>query len=360
MSYDALRFPSHRGGIGEDQIMFRRKAKASGEAIPQPSVFVEMAPFCVSPKFVRRVWGSADLHPWYDRVADGEPIGEVWLTCDDCVVESGQNAGKTLGELFAESPLAMLGPGNRGAASPLRIKVIFAHEKLSVRVHPDDRGAQKYGQPRGKTKCWYALDAQPGAQVAAGLKPGVTIAQIRAQIEDGTLEQILNALPVSAGDMIYVDAGTVYAIWAGSILLETQQNCDLTYRMYDYGRGRELHIEKSLEATRLVTQAGKILPKALPDRTVLVDAEYFSVERIPVDVSRSSTSLPGGSESAPGLAYLFAAAGKCRLSSPSFASVEVPPRGIVAVPAASPVFAVQDLGELDLIRITPRWPALVA
>jgi mannose-6-phosphate isomerase len=328
--------------------------------VPQRSVFVEMAPFCVSPRFVTRVWGSVDLHPWYDRVAESEPIGEVWLTGDECVVETGQHAGKTLGALFVESPAAMLGPGNRGAASPLLIKVIFAREKLSVQVHPDDRLAQKYGQPRGKTECWYALDAQPGAQVAAGIRPGVTMEQIRAGINDGTLEQSLNVLPVSAGDMIYVDAGTVHAIWPGSVLLETQQNYDLTYRMYDYGRGRELHIEKSLEATRLVTKAGRIVPKVLPDRTILVDEEYFCVERIPVDVSRSSTSLPGGSEAAPGLAYLFAVAGQCRLSSPSFGTVELPARGIVAVPAASPVFAIQDLGGLELIRITPRWPEIDA
>ena len=87
-------------------------------------------------------------------------------------------------------------------------------------------------------------------------------------------------MPVETGDLIFVDAGTVHAIWPGSILLETQQNCDITYRMYDYGRGRELHIEKSLEATQLTTRAGKIAPQELADRTVLIDSEYFRVERI--------------------------------------------------------------------------------
>ena len=105
--------------------------------------------------------------------------------------------------------------------------------------------------------------------------------EVKAGIEGGTLEKSLNLLPVHAGDMMYVDAGTVHAIWPGSVLLETQQNCDLTYRMYDYGRGRELHIEKSLEATRLKTNAGKVLPRVLDDRTVLVESPYFSVERIP-------------------------------------------------------------------------------
>jgi mannose-6-phosphate isomerase len=140
------------------------------------------------------------------------------------------------------------------------------------------------------------------------------------------------------------------------VLLETQQNCDLTYRMYDYGRGRELHIEKSIEATQLKTKAGKVVPRVLEDRTILLACPYFAVERIPVEVSRSSASLRREDESKTGLAYLFAAEGGGRLSSPSFGDVDLPPRGMVAVPAASPVFAILDVGGLDLIRITPRWP----
>ncbi len=130
-------------------------------------------------------------------------------------------------------------------------------------------------------------------------------------------------LSVRAGDMILVDAGTVHAIWPGSVLLETQQNCDLTYRMYDYGRGRELHIEKSLEAVQLKTKAGKVAPRILEDRTVLVESQYFCVERIPVEVSRPSASLCREDEP-KGMAYLFAAEGSGRLASPSFAAVDLP------------------------------------
>lgn len=319
-------------------------------------MFAEMSPFRVEPKFVNRVWGYKDLRPWYDRVAEGDPIGEVWLTGDDCLVESGPHMGKTLGTLFKETPEAMLGKDAPKDGSPLLIKMIFAREKLSVQVHPDDRMAQKYGQPRGKTECWYAVAAEAGAQVAAGLKPGVTLEQVKAGIQNGTLEESLNVLPVTTGDMVFVDAGTVHAIWPGSVLLETQQNSDVTYRMYDYGRPRELHIERSLEATRLTTRAGKVPPKQLADRTILVDTEYFRVERLMVEVSRSSTSLVGENESTGGMAYLFAAAGSGRLAGPGFQPVELPTRGIVAVPAASPMFAVQDMGKLDLIRISPRWP----
>ncbi len=303
-----------------------------------------------------RVWGYEDLRPWYDRVAAGEPLGEVWLTGDDCVIASGAHAGKTLGALFAEAPGAVLGATAQSAGSPLLVKMIFAREKLSVQVHPDDRMAQKYGEPRGKTECWYALAAEPGAQVAAGLKAGVTLEQVKTGIHDGTLEESLNVLPVVAGDMVFVDAGTVHAIWPGSILLETQQNCDLTYRMYDYGRPRELHIEKSLEATRLVTRAGKIAPKVLADRTVLIDVEYFRVERLTVAGSRASETLAGPGETG-GLAYLFAAAGAGRLVGAGFEPVELPARGMVAVPASSQAFVLEDLGGLELIRIAPNWPA---
>ena len=326
------------------------------------------APFRIAPWFAERPWGFSDLRPWYVLAADGKLIGEAWLTGDQCVVETGVHAGQTLGALFAEAPEALLGPAaprngpaDAGNASPLLIKVIFAKEKLSVQVHPDDAMAQKYGDPRGKEECWYVLQAEPGAQVACGLKPGVTLGEVKAGIEAGTLEDSLNMLHVAAGELIFVDAGTVHSIWPGSILLETQQNCDLTYRMYDYGRGRELHIQKSLEATRLVTHAGQIPPKMLPDRTILMEGDYFCVERLAVAGSRAGASLPrlslaGEAEHDPGLQYLFAAAGAARIAGERFEPLELPMGGMVAVPAASPEFEVEDSGGLQLMRITPRWP----
>ncbi|HEY1987120.1 MAG TPA: type I phosphomannose isomerase catalytic subunit [Terracidiphilus sp.] len=323
------------------------------------STITELAPFLVEPRFVTRVWGFRDLRPWYDRVVDAgaEPVGEVWLTGDECRVATGNHVGMTLGALFEHSPNALLGAAAPGPQSPLLIKMIFAREKLSVQVHPDDRLAQKYGQPRGKTECWYSLYSEPGAQVAVGLKPGVTLDQVRTGIADSTLEHSLNVVPVSAGDMIFVDAGTVHAIWPGSIILETQQNCDITYRMYDYGRPRELHIEKSLEATRLETRAGKVPPRRLKDRTILVDVEYFRVERVPVEKLRPCKTLPAPDEAPAGLSFLFAAAGSARIHGPAFEPVELPARAIAVIPAASSEFAVENLGGLDLIRISPRWPA---
>jgi mannose-6-phosphate isomerase len=337
----------------------------------------QIAPFRIEPVFAARVWGFRDLRPWYDRVAEGDPIGEVWLTGDDCLVATGPHAGKKLGVLFEEQGAALLGSGGPKAdvpgvgsplapqaESPLLIKTIFAKEKLSVQVHPDDKMAWKYGEPRGKTECWYALAAEPGAEVAVGVKPGTTLAEIQEGISAGTLEDRLNMVPVTAGDLIYVDAGTVHSIWPGSILLETQQNADVTYRMYDYGRPRELHIEKSLEAAKLTTRAGKVAPLELADRTLLIDVEYFRIERIPVKAKLTSENLLGAS-GRRGLEYLFAASGTGRLTGAGFEPVDLPPSGIVAVPAASPEFVLEDAGlenasgvggSLDLIRITPNWP----
>ena len=322
----------------------------------QPPSLTQLAPFSIEPQFVTRVWGYRDLAPWYDRVAEIEPLGEVWLTGDDCLIEGGPHRGQTLGSLFEQASPALLGAAATSSGAPLLIIMIFARGKLSVQVHPDDKMAQKYGEPHGKSECWYALAAEPRAQVALGLKAGVTLDQVKAGIHDGTLEESLNALSVETGDTIYVDAGTVHAIWPGSVLLETQQNSDTTYRMYDYGRPREMHIEKSLEALRLVTRAGKVAPTELADRTVLINVEYFRMERLAVLGSRLGKTLPDRDEP-QGLSYLFAAEGTGRVIGPDFDPVELPARGIVAIPASSPSFVVVDLGGLDLIRIAPNWPA---
>jgi mannose-6-phosphate isomerase len=322
---------------------------------PVLSAAAQFAPFRIQPHFDPRIWGFRDLRPWYDFIAGDDPIGEVWLTGDQCRIATGPHAGKTLGQIFQQSPVEMIGSGAH-PGSPLLIKIIFAKEKLSVQVHPDDTMAQKYGEPRGKTECWYALAAEPEASVALGLKPGISMDDVRTGIQNGTLESSLRMLSVAQGDMIFVDAGTVHAIWPGAILMETQQYSDTTYRMYDYGRPRELHIEKSLEATKLHTRSGKIPVHSLSDRTVLIDVEYFRVERVAVEGSRSSATLRRDGELAQGLSYLFAAAGSARLIGQGFEPVEVPAHGIAAIPAASPEFTVEDLGGLDLIRIAPRWP----
>jgi mannose-6-phosphate isomerase len=318
-----------------------------------PSLPPAAVPFSIAPIFVNRVWGWTNLAPWFAETAQKEPIGEVWLTGDDCVAETGPWAGCKLGVIFAKHRDSMMGPSAPGDGSPLLIKVLFAREKLSVQVHPDDAMAQKYGFPRGKTECWYALAADPGAQVACGLKPGITAENVRAAIADGSLEQDLNVIPIEAGEMIFVDSGTVHAVWPGSVILETQQNSDITYRMFDYGRPRELHIEKSLEAMRLTTNAGKVEPRILSDRTLLLDAKYFRIERIPVQGSITAAALRATDGATPSLSYLFAATGAGTITG-SFEQFSLPACGIVAIPALAPDFTVTSLGGLELIRMVAK------
>jgi mannose-6-phosphate isomerase len=220
----------------------------------------KLYPFLLRPEFHERVWGSHDLAPIYSQEITGNPIGEAWLTGDECRVANGPLAGRTLGELTQEFGGDLLGEAAKNKSHfPLLIKFLFPKDKLSVQVHPDDEIASTVGQPCGKTECWYVLRAEPGAQVGLGLKPGVTKAEVERAIREVRMEQLLNWIDVHAGDMIYVDAGTVHAIGPGAVIVETQQNSDTTYRLYDYGRPRELHIEDGLRATKEQTHAGKVV-----------------------------------------------------------------------------------------------------
>jgi mannose-6-phosphate isomerase len=208
-------------------------------------------------------------------------VGEAWLTGPASVVETGALAGQTLAAVAAESAEALLGAGD-GAEFPLLVKLLFPSDKLSVQVHPDDAHAQAMGQPRGKTECWYVLEAEPGATIMLGLKPEATKDAVRAAIADGTLEEWMEFVPVSVGDMVFVDAGTVHAIGPGVVLLETQQTSDTTFRMYDYGRPRELHVEQALKVMKTQTAAGKVQPVKMDGYTRLIAQKYFVVDRYDV------------------------------------------------------------------------------
>src|ERR1019366_6772916 len=223
----------------------------------------KLGPFRLAPWFSPRPWGRKDLRPWYAATGTTEPVGEAWLTGPESVVETGAMAGQTLAAVTAEAGEALLGALDQigGPEFPLLVKLLFPSDKLSVQVHPDDAHAQAMGQPRGKTECWYVLEAEPGATIALGMKPGATPDVVRAAIADGTMEEWMEWVPVSVGDMVFVDAGTVHAIGPGVVLLETQQTSDVTFRLYDYGRPRELHVEQALRVMKMHTAAGKVEPK---------------------------------------------------------------------------------------------------
>ena len=241
-----------------------------------------VAPFRVKPLMVERVWGFHDLKPWYAYTSE-TAIGEAWLSGDHCVVETGPLAGKTLDEAAAAETPALLGAKSNGSAwehFPLLVKYLFPKEKLSVQVHPDDDFAAKFGgTTQAKTECWYVLEAEPNAGILLGLKPGTSKDDVRRAIGDGTLEQLMVRVPVAAGDMVYVSAGTMHALEPGAVILEIQQNSDTTYRLYDYGRPRELHLERGLEVLKLETDAGKVVPQAIAGGERLIQVPHFTVER---------------------------------------------------------------------------------
>jgi mannose-6-phosphate isomerase len=162
---------------------------------------------------------------------------------------------------------------------PLLIKFLYPRQKLSIQVHPDDAGAQLVGQICGKTECWYVARSTEGAQVGVGLRPGINREMFRAAIADNQAEHMLNWLDVRSGEMIYVDAGTVHAVGPGSTIVETQQNCDITYRLYDYGRPRELHLDRGMAAIREQTHAGRVAPRTVGDHEILISSPCFIVER---------------------------------------------------------------------------------
>ena len=240
-----------------------------------------MGPFRLAPWFSERPWGRRDLRPWYVDTGTTEPVGEAWLTGPASVVETGAMAGQTLAAVASQASEALLGAGG-GAEFPLLVKLLFPNDKLSVQVHPDDAQARAMGQPRGKTECWYVLEAEAGATIALGLREGATAESVRAAVADGTMEELMQWVPVSVGDMIFVDAGTVHAIGPGVVLLETQQTSDTTFRLYDYGRPRELHVEQALQVMKMQTAAGKVKPVAMDGFTRLIEQKYFVVDRYDV------------------------------------------------------------------------------
>lgn len=173
-------------------------------------------------KRVAKPWGRRTLWPGFaDPAPDEEPIGEIWF------------------------------PSPAGDDPELLIKYLFTSEKLSVQVHPDDKAARARGFPRGKDEAWLVLSAEPGATIALGPTRPVDADELRAAALDGSIVDLLDWRAVRAGDFIYSPAGTVHAIGAGLTVIEIQQNLDLTYRLYDYGRPRELHLDDGIAVSTL-------------------------------------------------------------------------------------------------------------
>jgi mannose-6-phosphate isomerase len=304
----------------------------------------------MSPVFDPRPWGTQDLSPIYPNQQFAEKIGESWLTGDHCKVANGPLRGRSLAELSAEYGRELIGEAAQDPARfPLLLKFLFPHEKLSVQVHPDDEAAQQMGQPWGKTECWYVAHAKPGAQIALGLKPGVTRAQFEKAIHERRAEDLLNWIDVFAGDMIYVTGGTVHTLGPGAVIVETQQQSDTTYRLYDYGRPRELHLREGISVLKEKVRSGKVARPApreidgMRNRcSTLVASPYFVVELFELKEPHEFRRSDEQSETSVQIL------------------VGVEGCGIVEVPGAQPVTlakgdAVVVPASLSEFRVRPQW-----
>ena len=187
----------------------------------------------------------------------------------------GATNGRRIGEIWFEAP--------NGAHPPLLVKYIFTSEKLSVQVHPNDEQARERGLARGKSECWYILEAEPGATLGLGLRQSMPTAELREAAIGGYLEDLLDWKPVTAGDFFYVPAGTIHAIGAGVTLIEFQQNADVTYRLYDYGRPRELHLEEALAVSVADTYHQDHSSPTSNDDGILVNGPIFTLMRVSSD-----------------------------------------------------------------------------
>src|SRR6266446_4278766 len=202
---------------------------------------------------VPKPWGIVDPRPWSNARPDGSAIGEIRYER----------------------------PGSEAADTSLLLKLLFTSQPLSIQVHPDDAYAQSIGLQNGKTEAWYVLSATPEAKVALGLKRRLTPQQLRQAGEDRSIMNLVVWQAVSQGDSIFVPAGTIHAIGAGLVIAEIQQCSDATFRLFDHGRQRELHIENAVAAA----DAGPAHVQGHPvqltnERTLLISSPYFVVERI--------------------------------------------------------------------------------
>ena len=202
---------------------------------------------------IPKPWGVADTRPWSTAGDDANTIGEIWYDRSD---------------LTAAPPSLLL-------------KLLFTNKPLSIQVHPDDKFAISIGMPRGKSEAWYILSATPEAKIALGLNQQITTRQLRAAVDDGSISTLVAWHAVSQGEIIFVPAGTIHAIGAGLVIAEIQQRSDATFRMFDYGRKRALHIDSAMavaKTRRAVFPVQTI--QATDERTILVSNSHFVFERL--------------------------------------------------------------------------------
>jgi mannose-6-phosphate isomerase len=264
-------------------------------------------PLRLTPSPRERIWGTTDLRPYFGKFA--EPVGEIWYSFESNQVTNGSLAGHTLASLMAEFGAKLMGSQHqprdlvrrsagagrrddsapRGPYFPILTKMLFAAKTLSVQVHPDDEYALEHEGGPGKTELWYVAAALPGASVALGLTEPMSPEQLRRAAHTGEIERFLNWIPVSAGDALLIPPGTLHTLGAGVTICEIQQNSDLTYRFFDFGRldasgnPRELHVERGAAVVRPDAPRERLVLQPIPDpaleRSFIASCPYFETEK---------------------------------------------------------------------------------
>lgn len=263
-------------------------------------------PFLIEPKLVPSIWGGDALVRRYGKAGDPNArIGEAWECWDENRVRNGIHAGKTIASLRGELGEALMGRIDASERFPLLTKLIDARAPLSVQVHPGDAYAQRVErQPVGKTECWLILAAEPEATLLLGWVRDTDRTEFERRVGDGSLGELLRSIPVSAGDVFYLPAGTLHAIGPGVALFEVQQASDLTYRIFDWnrsgpdGKPRRLHVEKAADvldyraARRTTVRPFGYELDGLRRTTLVADARFW-FERFELDGTPRTLALEG-------------------------------------------------------------------
>ena len=243
-----------------------------------------------------KVWGGRDFEEFRTNMPEGE-IGETWdIACHPNgtgIVANGKLKGMTFNELIQNYNEEIFGKTIKDGEFPLLVKLINSNGNLSVQVHPGDEYARKVENSYGKTEAWYVVAAKEGAELIVGTN-GCTKEQFTEAITKGTVEECLNRIKVKKGDAFLINSGLVHAICSGLVIAEIQQNSDITYRVYDYGRPREIHVEKSLDVINF-----DLKPERLNEEykcfdgykyTTLCKSEYFTIDKCIISSNFNTSS----------------------------------------------------------------------